>query len=278
MNSTRMAFSGLLLSSCISANAILVTSGTAEFIHSRTCLAQADGCIVTGPNIAYYGGNPGDAASSLSQTIVGHGLGEASSQLSGTIGAPILRATSTSFPDVFFNSQAIALQSYTYTGAASTTRIFDGTITYSQSMVPLPIDIGGVFANILIFKTSASSLEAGSTSKSNFVALSNDIYNLPDYIELGSGFYANSKTTASGNGAVNVSVSLNPGDTVWVQTILIASAFNGDIIDASHTFVTAWENGVDLKPASTVPDIPTFALFIVGLVLLATYWRRNASF
>lgn len=257
----------LLVLACGHAGAVAVQASTAEYIHTRVCPAVQDGCIATGPNFAYYGGTPGALSSSLSQVVAGHGQGASMAELTGSAGAPILKVMSSSVVDTLFNTQALALQSYTYTGAVAATRTFGGALTYSQTMPALPVDVGGVFAYIQVFTTTSNSVEVGTSAQSNFLALASGIYSAPGFTDLGSDIFYDTSTAASGVGHVGVTLTLNPGQTVLIATGLSATSLNGGMVDASHTFVTAWNDSANLVPAA-VPEPAQFSLFILGLAAL----------
>lgn len=60
-------------------------------------------------------------------------------------------------------------------------------------------------------------------------------------------------------------VTLSPGDSVWVWTLLQTPVVNGSTIDAANTFVTKWDDGTDLVPANVVPAPPAVWLLATGL-------------
>ena len=89
------------------------------------------------------------------------------------IGAPVLHASASSEAGKRANTNSVALQSYTYTGSAPTTRTFGGTLTYGQSLTGMYPDTGatGVYAMIDAFTLTAPNIDAGTDSASNFYAL-----------------------------------------------------------------------------------------------------------
>lgn len=120
------------------AQAIMVTSDTAEGLSFRTCIAGVSVCdSVTAPAAQAYGGLPGALLSSASLPYSpSFGSASGSVTLSGTIGAPILRTLATSVAGARTNTNSVAIQEYTYTGLSTTDRTFGGTLSYTQTITP----------------------------------------------------------------------------------------------------------------------------------------------
>lgn len=265
----------------LGALAIPVTAGTAELVTIRSCTVVTTGCDQISPIVqSAYGGFPGAFSSSASTSLAGYGSASGSVALSGTVGAPVLRATATAELGQRTNTNSVALQSYTYTGATTATRTFGGVLTYSQLVTgPHGPGVGdGITASIDIFSLSVSDIEVGGTSISNFNALLN-LFNLPGYTSLDFDSYVDSTTTTSGLGTLSATVTLSPGDTVWVRVLLQTPAANGARIDASNTLITSWDVTADLTPGavSSVPEPSTLALlFICALVSITTVGRAKS--
>lgn len=274
-------FVATMLAAAVS-HAIPINFGTAEAITFRNCVAGVSGCddAVSPPVLIVYGGSPGAASSSASSTLAGYGTATGSVALSGTIGAPILAGSATSSVGTRQNTNSVALQSYTYTGVGPTTRTFGGTLTYSQTSTgTYPFDVGGgINAQIILFELPASMVEVGATPASNFETLFN-VELLPGFSELGSDSYQDLTSTASGTGVLGVTITLDPGDTVWVWAILQTPAVNGSVINASDTFITGWDNIADLRPAvvAAIPEPATLALLAIGLAGLGFLRRPKQS-
>ena len=93
-----------------------ISAGTAEYVTFRDCIAGTTACDDVSPIVSgLFGGSPGAASSSASETFAGYGSASGSVSLSGDIGAPILHASASSEAGKRSNTNSIALQSYTYT-------------------------------------------------------------------------------------------------------------------------------------------------------------------
>ena len=91
--------------------------------------------------------------------------------------------------------------------------------------------------------------------------------------------FSDNVSRVSGSASLGVTVTLDPGETVWLYVLLQTPAVNGSVIDASHTLITGWDNTADLTPAVTslpVPEPTPLALFGLGLAALAVAKRRAA--
>jgi PEP-CTERM motif len=270
----------LLLAACLAAplvsQAVDITAGTAAVVRFRNCIPGVTACDTFSSLVdEEYGGSPGATSSSVAATVDGYGTASASASFSGTIGAPILHAYSSSLPGTRTNAVIVALQSYTYTGDTDTTRNFGGTLTYDQTltgMYPDPNDSG---TDVLLeaFTMPASTVEVGTTAADNFAALSGQTW---PATWVGEAEFFDDSHSGPGTASLNMLVPLTPGETIWILAEVTTPAVNGNIIDVSHTLVTGWDVTSDLTPAvmsSPVPEPSPWALFGAGVAALLA-WRR----
>jgi hypothetical protein len=273
----------MLLAAPFLTHAVEISAGTSEYVTFRDCVAGTTACDdVSHIVFGQFGGSPGAYSSAANVTYAGYGSAAGSVSFSGTIGAPILHASATSLAGKRTNTNSLALQSYTYTGTEATTRTFGGTLTYSQLETgPYP-ENAGVSASIDAFTLTSPTIDAGSTPDSNFYTLFNADFSAYGYADVASSAYVDTGTNPAGSGTLGVTVTLTPGETIWLLVLLQTPAANGSFVDASHTLVTRWDVPTDLVPAVTslpvtaVPEPSTLAMFALGLAgMLAAARRRR---
>ena len=265
------------------ARADFITAGTAELVTARSCSVMgASGCDVVSPILySQYGGTAGAPQSSANLNVAGYGTAIGSVALSGVVGAPVLKASASGDVGARTNTNSVALQRYTYTGATTTTRTFGGDLTYSQSVTgSYPSDVGvGVNAELEIFTLSDSAISIGPSAEENFDMLFTQYVTLPGYVSLGLGSYSDDADAAAGSGTASVTVTLTPGESIWVRALLQTPGTNGGWVDASHTFVTGWDDATSLVAAevSAVPVIGTPWLVGIGLLAMVGVRRRSRN-
>ncbi|HKE96851.1 MAG TPA: PEP-CTERM sorting domain-containing protein [Povalibacter sp.] len=269
------------------AGAIPVQSSTGTFVTMRDCVGPAGNCSLLSPIVSSaYGGSPGEAFAGASLVSPIYGTATASSALSGAIGAPILRIATESEDGRRVNTNTFALQRYVYTGTTATTRTFGGTLSYSQLITdPNNPSYGtaasGINAELRVFSTAGAFAEAGTTAQSNndllFAFSHSD--GAADFSLLGEDLFNDQLSNPAGLATFSISVALNPGDAVWVWAFLQTPAADGSFVDASHTFLTGWDDIADLIPANVyqVPEPGTLVLFCLGVALLSWQARRGLA-
>ncbi|MCK9684127.1 PEP-CTERM sorting domain-containing protein [Scleromatobacter humisilvae] len=277
--SARTAFA-LLLAAPLASHATEIAAGTAEYVTARDCIAgPTSACDDVSPIVmSQYGGNGGAFSSAATETFAGYGSASGSVSLSGTIGAPVLHASASSLAGKRVNTNSVALQSYTYTGAAATTRTFGGTLTYNQLETGFYPDNTGVYAVIDAFTLTAAAIDVGTTPEDNFNALFNADFSAEGYVDVASMTFADTSSNPAGSGTFSVDVPLTPGETIWLRVLLQTPAANGSVTDASHTLITRWNDGTDLTPAVTstpVPEPSSLAMLALGLAATAFAARRQ---
>jgi hypothetical protein len=272
----------LLLAAPFVTHAVEISAGTSEFVTFRDCVAGVTACdSVSHIVFGQFGGSPGAFSSAANVTYAGYGSAAGSVSFSGTIGAPVLHANASSLAGKRTNTNSVALQSYTYTGTEATTRTFGGTLTYNQVETgPYP-DNAGVFASIDAFTLTSATIDAGSTPDSNFDTLFGADFSAYGYADIASNSFIDTGTNPAGSGTLGVTVTLTPGETIWLRVLLQTPAANGSFVDASHTLVTAWDVPTDLTPAVTslpvtgVPEPTSLAMFGLGLAATLAAARRR---
>ena len=239
----------LLLTGPLAANAELVKSSTSVYLTFRPCVAGATVCDSIAPVEARsYGGLPGAPAAITSHADPTYGEASGSAQLTGAPGAGEMSANTTSLPATRNGSNCIIVQRYTSKRANAETLTFGATLTYNQTIptenAGFPAGgpaTSGAHAEIFIFSMDADSLEAGMTAEENNTLLLEGRDPSIITTELASaGTEPSSNVTESGTATISSSVTVEPGDSIWLWANLQSLAANG--ADVSATLDTKLES------------------------------------
>ncbi|MBV6418260.1 MAG: hypothetical protein CMLOHMNK_03065 [Steroidobacteraceae bacterium] len=269
------------------AHAVPVAGTTSIWAPTRACRiwsSSGSWCELWGTRTDYYDGAPGDATSTIDVTNV-YGSAFAEASLTGEGSAPVIRARAESTYGTRINTLTSAIQSYTYAGAASSARTFGGMLTYSLDLPPgwvlPPGDFGDtatIYASIEVFRLASDFMDLPDSSPQAHWDAAFGPITSPGYVSLGfNEYYWSNAAAPSGFHVLSTTVTINPGDTIWVRALMNTPAANGVVVDASSTFITAFDDFSDLTPrlAIAVPEPGTLASFVVGIAGAALVRRRK---
>lgn len=231
-----------LLAGPVAANAELVQSSTSVFVTFRQCVSGATVCDSVSPvQIGAYGGLPGALAAQTSQVDPAYGESSGSAKLMGAPGAAEMVASVTSMPATRNGSTNTILQRYTNASASAETLTLGTTLTFKQTVPAENADFppdgaghSGAVVEMEIFTMTADSVEVGTTAEENNDALMSEP-------EPGSGYasleFATtgpvSNVTGDGTRTLSMTVTIKPGDSIWMWAALQNFAVNGALVNAS---------------------------------------------
>jgi hypothetical protein len=233
-----------LLCGPLAANAELIQSTTGVYLTFRHCVSGETVCDSIGPTEAgSYGGLPGGPTATADHADPTYGEASGSAQLTAGPGAAELSANATSLPIIRNGANSIVMQRYTNASANAELLNIHGTLTYQQTIpvenAGFPSDSparSGTNAEIVIVSIDADYLEAGTTSEENSALLLEGPDPSIDSEELGvSSASTFSKPNGSGTETFSSTVTVEPGDSIWVWIILQSLVANGAEVSASLT-------------------------------------------
>jgi hypothetical protein len=242
-----------LLAGPLTADADLVQSATSTVATLRQCVSGETACDSIGPMLIHsYGGLPGETTASTSRTDTRYGASEGGAHLTDVPGAAELSASASSLAGTRNGGSSIQLQRYTNSSSSAETLTFGISLTYDQTVpaenASFPPEGGAhsvAAAEFAIFTMTADSFDVGTTAEDNSAALLSE----PDWdsgiVELKFARTAPlSNVTASGTTDISETVTLDPGDSIWLWAILQCIAANGAVVNASA------DTNLDSMPAA----------------------------
>ncbi len=231
-----------LLTVPLAANAELVQSTTSVLLTFRHCVAGETVCDSIGPQEASsFGGLPGAPAAITSHADPTFGEASGSAQLTGAPGAAEMSANVSSLPATRNGSNCMVLKRYTNESANAETLTFGAALTYNQTIpaenAGFPADSparSGAYAEFVIFSMDADSVEAGTTAEENGTLLMEgpDPSIITAELEF-AGTAPLSNVTESGTETLSSTVTVEPGDSIWLLVILQSLAANGAEVSAT---------------------------------------------
>lgn len=273
-----LAASALLATGPVHADAVLDQFGTLATVASFTCVTQ--GCDTSSDALsalfttAVDASNGGIGQSSAS-TMVGGGWPNAggasgSATVTGGLAVPVLRAGAASKSLQWLGGQALAVQSYTYTGAGETLTLawhLTGTIDNPDGDGSTGLVMfAGFFdaATLGAFPDVSNPVGAATLLASLATASTNDEFQ---------------EFTADGvvNASSTLSLSVTQGQQFYLVMGLMAAAGGADAgAESLSTFTAQFRGSPNLQPAllRSVPLPATAALALLGLALLPATRRR----
>ena len=230
-----------LLTGPPTADADLVQSATGAIATLRQCVSGETACDSVGPFLAStYGAVPDDLTAQASQADPRYGSSEGSVQITAAPGIAELSASAKSLPAARNGGNSVMLQRYTNTSASAERLTFSVILTYDQTVpsenASFPLDGGahsGATAEIAIFTLEVDSYEVGTTAEEVIDALMSEPGPDIGFKELKFAVTGPiSNESGSGTTEISETVTVEPGDSVWLWAILQSLAANGAVVNA----------------------------------------------
>jgi hypothetical protein len=231
-----------LLTGPLTAHADLVRSATGAVATFRQCVSGETACDSVGPSLVRtFGGLPGDLTAQASQADPSYGSSEGSAQITAAPGVADLSASASSLPGTRNGGNSVMLQRYTNTGASAETLSFGITLTYDQSVpaenASFPLEGGAhsrAAAEIAIFTLEVDSYDVGTTAEEVVDALMSEPGPDIGFKELKFAVTGPiSNESGSGTTEIAETVTVEPGDSIWLWAILQCLAANGAVVNAA---------------------------------------------
>lgn len=221
------------------AQAVSVQSTTSVFVSLRQCVSGETACDSVGPSHrASVGGMPGSPVAKAVESDPDFGEASGIAQLKSEPGTGNTTMHVKSLPATRNGSTAFTLQRYTNTSERAQTLTFTGDVSYDQAVPEenssFPKDGGGlsgVFIEMELFSLEADSIEAGTTAEDNFRLFDKPP---PGYQTLDNASTNGliSDVTGQGERRLSTSTTLEPGDSIWMFTVVQTIAANGAVVEA----------------------------------------------
>lgn len=254
-NKNTLLLSLLIATGPVSAD--LITSTTGVMVTSRDCIPGKTVCDSFGRSTAQeVGGLPGarQAQASLGDPAFGKAVG--STIVRDAPGSAEMSASVKPLPGKRNGANGVFMQRYTNTSEQEESLTFMATLTYEQTIPAENADFpdkhdeeAGTFdlsslasAEIYIFAMDIEAIEAGTTASDNMDALMGET-ELPEGVEPVELHSSKAKehNNVNGTGTTELSgtVTIAPGNSIWMFAILQSLGANGAEISGTLTTKTS---------------------------------------
>jgi hypothetical protein len=246
-------FSLLLLTGPVSAE--LVQSTTGAMGTSRDCVKGVTVCDSFGRQLASaVDGLPGAEEASASLDDPEHGKATGKVKLTGTPGGAEMHASSSSPAGKRNGGNSSFLQRYTNVSEHAETLTFGGTMTYNNNVPAENANFPDEFnkeagtydmssstsAEIVILTLNAEAIEAGTTADDNLGILLGEASPDDEPVMLhASRTKELENVTGTGTSELSGTVTIAPGDSVWLFAILQSLGANGAVNSGSLNTTTS---------------------------------------
>jgi len=225
------------------ASAEQIQSTTGVNVTFRQCVEGVTACdSISETKRNSFGGLPGDREAQASQEDPAYGSSSGSAKLTGTKGNAQLSGSISVAPGARNGSTTFFLQRYTNTSKHAERLTLGATLTFDQT-VPEENSVftedsstrSSASAEMEIFTLSIDAIEAGTTVEDNNIFMFQEapeadvIYeSLGDAAAMGS-----ENLTGAGSEVLSITVSIPPGESVWLFGLLQVLGANGAVMTAS---------------------------------------------